>query len=600
LASPPVTSSSGDNRQSHGTQSSPLDLEHTPTVASKQVPPNRADRDEIRKTCRRMVTRFDRSRPLSRSDLVTVGQQILEENQLNPNFLGWTMVILASEFWRDQISTVPVDQRVLLLPHCLKHAEACPASYDQHGLSCRSCGACSIGDLGQLARQRGYRVLVAEGSPVVLQIILNGQANAILGVACLNVLEKVVDNILLTGIPCAAVPLLSSDCRDSEVDTDWVREMISLPFRPEERPTRTYIHLMRAAVNLFADDSLQQLAPRRRQATGTGSLGEDSLDSIDPIAGTEALAYEFLTRGGKYSRPFITLAAYDALTGERGTARDGAEWLAQLPPSVQRTAMSIEAFHKASLVHDDIEDDDAYRYGQPTLHRQYGVATAINVGDYLIGMGYRLVGRETSSLGADAAADILGCLAEAHTQLSEGQGAELIWRDSRQGQLQPIDALKIYALKTAPAFEAALLAGIRLATTWDDYIHPIKRFARDLGIAFQILNDLKDWQSDQHNKLATGADVLGRRPTVLWALAWDALDDAGHQQLLELQQDESLSEDFRTARVRQIYYQAGVFEKARRLVSKYRVRATEVANHIQPISFRRLTQFLIDSVLSDA
>ena len=65
--------------------------------------------------------------------------------------------------------------------------------------------------------------------------------------------------------------------------------------------------------------------------------------------------------------------------------------------------MAIEAFHKASLVHDDIEDDDRYRYGRETLHRQFDLGTAINVGDYLIGLGYRLVGSIRSEAGAEAA-----------------------------------------------------------------------------------------------------------------------------------------------------------------------------------------------------
>ena len=103
-------------------------------------------------------------------------------------------------------------------------------------------------------------------------------------------------------------------------------------------------------------------------------------------------------------------------------------------------------------------------------------------------MGYRLVSQEIESLGAAAAAEILHTLAEAHTKLSEGQGAELLWRDSLDKQLQPIDALKIYALKTSPAFEAAMLCGVRLAGSIDKYQEPIKLFARNLGVAFQILN----------------------------------------------------------------------------------------------------------------
>src|SRR5207248_9322366 len=106
-------------------------------------------------------------------------------------------------------------------------------------------------------------------------------------------------------------------------------------------------------------------------------------------------------------RPFITLAVYDALTGGKATASGGAAHIEQhFSDAVRRAAMSIETFHKASLVHDDIEDDDAFRYGEETVHKQYGTPTAINVGDYLIGMGYRLVSRESKSLGADIVADI--------------------------------------------------------------------------------------------------------------------------------------------------------------------------------------------------
>src|SRR5262249_26055687 len=144
----------------------------------------------------------------------------------------------------------------------------------------------------------------------------------------------------------------------------------------------------------------------------------------DPLAQHEAIAYDWMAQGGKRSRPFITLAAYDALKGAPGTL--SAEGL-DLPDAVRRTALAIEAFHKASLVHDDIEDAAPFRYGRETLHRQYGVPTAINVGDYLIGLGYRLVARDRKELGGDCAADILNKLSEAHLKLSEGQGAELLW-----------------------------------------------------------------------------------------------------------------------------------------------------------------------------
>jgi geranylgeranyl pyrophosphate synthase len=509
---------------------------------------------------------------------------------------------------------------LFLLPHCLKHAEGCPADYDEFGLECKKCGACSIADFRGLADEMGYKVLVAEGSPIVLKIIVSGYVDAIVGVACLNVLEKAIDKILLAGIPCMAVPLLSSDCRNTSVDDEWVMRMVKLQAGVGDQPsTRTYVHLLRAAANLFKPEELGRIAPRTRAPLAGSKLApgiprttpvDEQRDQVwsrlrtgtDPISATEAIAYDFLAKGGKYSRPFITLAVYDALTGGKATGASGAEEAAKFSDSVRRAAMSIETFHKASLVHDDIEDDDAFRYGEETVHKQYGTATAINVGDYLIGMGYRLVSRESKALGAETVADILDCLADAHLRLSEGQGAELMWRDSLEKRLKPLDALKIYALKTAPAFEAALYSGARLAGPAEKYVEPIKQFARNLGVAFQILNDLNDWDGDDHNKLAAGGDILGGRPTVLWALALEGLSSAKQEELLALIGPEPriTSPEFRLSRVRELFDEAGVFDKATRLVEKHQERAEKIADEMEPEELRALLYYLIDSVLDHA
>ena len=120
------------------------------------------------------------------------------------------------------------------------------------------------------------------------------------------------------------------------------------------------------------------------------------------LSATEAIAYDFLAAGGKHLRPFITLAAYDAMTRRRTARWPTAPAAARpIPDAVQRVALAIEVFHKASLVHDDIEDDDPFRYGRPTLHRNYGMPLAINVGDYLIGLGYRLVAEQREALGPE-------------------------------------------------------------------------------------------------------------------------------------------------------------------------------------------------------
>jgi geranylgeranyl pyrophosphate synthase len=365
---------------------------------------------------------------------------------------------------------------------------------------------------------------------------------------------------------------------------------------PSSTPA-TYAHLLRAARRMFQPDELERLVPRMRGGPRLTEVNGAGARGLDPLAATEAIAYDFLAKGGKYSRPFITLAAYDALTGGHCSQPEGADQIRdRLNDVVRRAALSIESFHKASLVHDDIQDGDAFRYGQPTLHNQHGVATAINVGDYLIGMGYRLISRDIDEMGADTAADILNTLADAHTRLSEGQGAELVWRDSRDKRLKPAEALKIYALKTAPAFEAALYCGLRLAGPTDQYAEPVAQLAKHLGIGFQILNDLQDWQGDDFNKLTSGGDVLGGRPTVLWALALEGLANDDKRELEQLvAEGETTTAVF--AQIRGLFEQAGVFGKAMALVDEHRREAQQVANSLEPDALRRLAHHLIATVL---
>jgi geranylgeranyl diphosphate synthase type II len=80
-------------------------------------------------------------------------------------------------------------------------------------------------------------------------------------------------------------------------------------------------------------------------------------------------------RAGKRWRPLLTVAAYQAMSDTPGKP---------IPTDLMKLAVAVECFHKASLIHDDIEDGDATRYGEKTLHEEHGLAVALNVGDLLI------------------------------------------------------------------------------------------------------------------------------------------------------------------------------------------------------------------------
>ena len=213
------------------------------------------------------------------------------------------------------------------------------------------------------AERLGYAVLVAEGSAIVMSLIQTGKIEAIVGVSCLSVLERAFPYMEAAAIPGVAVPLLQDDCIDTTVDLDWVWDYIHLT--SDDKTRRLDLGALREEVDFW-------FTPASLELVMGNAEGE-----------SEKIARNWLMRAGKRWRPFLTVAAYQALRETPGE---------KLPEDIRKIAVAVECFHKASLIHDDIEDNDAMRYGEKTLHEEHGVAVALNVGDLLIGEGYRLIG----------------------------------------------------------------------------------------------------------------------------------------------------------------------------------------------------------------
>jgi len=613
-------------------------------IDEQMVPVNLPDRERLMVCLEEESLKIDKSRLLSRRVLEEHVRNVLAETGFSEKYLAWGMVILGSCYWKQQVQSVPFERRVLLLPHCLRNQEICPARYDATGLLCQKCGGCDLTELSRKAEQLGYRkILIAEGTPIVVKWILNGEADAILGIGCLKSLERAFEKLLWTGIPAMAVPLNSGTCVDSTVDMNMALKMIEAPFLSAEivetaemaetaettetvetvetsgsrtpqkqvslnRVSQNRMSLLRGTTAMFQGEAFRRLLPRKR---GTDADNGENPPYSDPIATAETMGFDFLVCGGKCFRPFITLVVYHAMKNHLP--------FDEISDAVKRIAMAIEIFHKASLIHDDIEDDDPYRYGLPTLHHQFGIPAAINTGDYLLGVGYRLIAEQRKELGSDVVADILWKLGDAHVKLSEGQGAELAWQTTERQTVEnrvitPVDVLKIYALKTSPAFEAALYAGIRMAepvTEMKEVEKSLAKFSRMLGIAFQIKNDLDDWIPDEQNKRSAGNDLVGGRPTVLLALAFDGLQPSHQKKLVELvnrslkNEEEAKKAGEETGmdieetmdQIHDLYQQADVFVRADELLTKHVLRAEDAIKTVKNRPLREILEYLIDVIL---
>ena len=557
----------------------------------KVAPQDRATRDAMAGRAQELVAPLERTRPLRRAELARLARELLARERLPRRLLGFAMVLVDNAFWRDQFARIPFSQRLLLLPHCLRNKDACPGRYDEEGLHCVGCGACDLGAIRREAEALGYTTLIAEGTPAVVRTVLGGKWEAVLGVACLDSLEKAFRRISEVGIPHAAVPLLRDGCEDTEVDLAELRSWMAVRSDEAGPRTRAYFPLLREAARLCDASSVAALLRPH--------VSEDALGTrrpADVLADVEFTGIEWLRRGGKRFRPFLTLAAFVALEHGEAGLRAGVPAPDQTPDGVRSLALAIEALHKASLAHDDVEDNDLYRYGVETLHRRYGAPIAINVGDYLVGLGYRLIASQSGSLGQDCVADILDRVAQAHVNLSRGQGMELALRRGCARQWRPIDLLRIYALKTAPAFEVSLYAGMR-AVGPARFVEETRRFCRHLGVAYQALNDLKDWQEESHDKVVVGQDALASRPTILRAFANRSLTTELRGQLAQAQEP-GAPQSAALAAFRGVYEATGAFDKVRKLVRKERERAEVEAAKVESAALRDLLFFVSDVMLS--
>jgi geranylgeranyl diphosphate synthase, type II len=361
---------------------------------------------------------------------------------------------------------------------------------------------------------------------------------------------------------------------------------------PPRARTRSYVPLLRQTMGIFQEPLFSELlAPCLDTLPSSGNGTPGALDMVPQVA------VEWLRDGGKRLRPFATIVAF-ALARHGLGILSGAEPPAEglVPPAVKRIALAIESMHKASLVHDDIEDEDEFRYGRQTLHCIHGIGPAVNVGDYLIGVGYRLITSAAPSLGADCACDILAALAHAHLELCRGQGAELLWQKEPDKARRPLDVLTVYALKTAPAFEAALYAGLRAAGARPD-ADLLHQFSCCIGEGFQIMNDLEDWRADDRNKLTRGRDAILGRPTILRAFATEADTDGRLAQLVADAGSTPAAE--LVNRLAAFYEQSGAMARAEQLLGKLRVRALACAARFDTVDLQELMAFLVRLVLPD-
>ncbi len=203
----------------------------------------------------------------------------------------------------------------------------------------------------------------------------------------------------------------------------------------------------------------------------------------------EAMRYAVLG-GGKRLRPILSVAACEAVGGEREV--------------VMPVACAVELIHTYSLIHDDLPcmDDDDLRRGKPTCHKKYGEAAALLAGDALLTLAFEWASRVKVN-DPRRLARIIGALAEAAGSrgMVGGQAADL----AATGTAPDGEQLEyIHTHKTADLITASVVSGGLVGNGNDEQISVLRRFGLHLGMAFQFIDDVLDCTSS--------VETLGKTP----------------------------------------------------------------------------------------
>lgn len=529
----------------------------------ENIPQTHEERMVILREVRHYVAEQTLVPPVPLDDLKVHADKLVAALNTKEIYRDYIGILINNELWRETLAAVPFERRLLMVPKCLRVEAKCPAPFDEFGLLCKSCGLCSIQDFEYEAEKLGYAVLVAEGSAIVMSLIQTGKIDAIVGVACIPVLERAFPYMEAAAVPGVAVPLLQDDCIDTTVDEEWIWD---------------YIHLT-------SDDKTRRL--------DLSSLHDEvktwfSVESLEKIMGpskgaTEAIGREWLARAGKRWRPFLSTAAFQALRPDTDEA---------IPENLKKIAIAVECFHKASLIHDDIEDEDIERYGEKTLHEEHSVAIALNVGDLLIGEGYRLIA-ETSASGAQITA-MTKVAAEGQRHLCRGQGAELIWQKNPE-PLKSREVLEIFRQKTAPAFEVALRLGSICADLekYNEASEIIGQYSENLGIAYQIRDDLTDLGEEGETN-----DLKGLRPTLLLAVAHEKAKAEQKEQLAQVWKRQ-LPDGVTFSELEQWYTDLKAVKRAEDLQLTYKELAIRSLTDLENANLKGLLRRVIGKIFND-
>ncbi len=216
----------------------------------------------------------------------------------------------------------------------------------------------------------------------------------------------------------------------------------------------------------------------------------------------ESIRYSALS-GGKRLRPILMIASNEAFGGKE--------------EMVLPIACAIEMIHTYSLIHDDLPcmDDDSLRRGIATNHNVYGEAVAVLAGDALLTDAFNIMVREglSSGLRPKILTEVVGDISHAAGSkgMIKGQSIDLTLEGTKDVSVGQVE--KMHSLKTGALIEVSVTVGAKIGGANEKQIKKLVTYAKALGLAFQIVDDILDIEGGKSTGKEVGADARNKKTT---------------------------------------------------------------------------------------
>ena len=240
-----------------------------------------------------------------------------------------------------------------------------------------------------------------------------------------------------------------------------------------------------------------------------------------------------MSGGGKRLRPVLLLIACEAFGGNIDKAMPA--------------AMAVEVFHNFTLLHDDIMDNADTRRGKPSVFAKWGANVAILSGDAMLITAYKML----SALDAGSLSRVMPLFNDMAIEVCEGQQYDMDFESMDSVAVE--DYILMIERKTSALLSGSAMIGATLAGAKDDDIKKLYRFATELGLAFQLQDDMLDSFGDEALGKKIGGDILEGKKTYLMVQAMNRASDEEREVLRTTHKNEALSDAEKIATIKALY-----------------------------------------------